>query len=85
MASVLLFREAYLALKEPKYLERMRESFDWFLGTNRLGQPLFDFESKDCRDGLMETDVNFNQGAESTLSFLISEEWWLGQLHGKSR
>lgn len=72
MASVLLFREAYLALDELKYLERMRESFDWFLGKNRLGKPLFDFESKGCRDGLMEMDVNFNQGAESTLSFLIS-------------
>ena len=72
MASVLLFREAYLALDEPKYLERMRESFYWFLGKNRLDKPLFDFESRGCRDGLMEMDVSFNQGAESTISFLIS-------------
>jgi glycosyltransferase involved in cell wall biosynthesis len=72
MASVLLFREAYQVLNEPRYLERMRESFDWFLGKNRLGKPLFDFKSKGCCDGLMEKDVNFNQGAESTLSFLIS-------------
>jgi glycosyltransferase involved in cell wall biosynthesis len=72
MAAVLLFREAYLALDELTCLERMRESFDWFMGKNRLGKPLFDFESKGCRDGLMEMDVNFNQGAESTLSFLIS-------------
>lgn len=72
MASVLLFREAYQVLNEPRYLERMGESFDWFLGKNRLGKPLFDFKSKGCCDGLMEKDVNFNQGAESTLSFLIS-------------
>jgi uncharacterized protein YyaL (SSP411 family) len=72
MAAILLFREAYLVLGNVHYLERMRQSFDWFLGKNRLGKPLFDFESKGCRDGLMEEDVNVNQGAESTLSFLIS-------------
>ena len=72
MASVLLFREAYLVMNQRRHLERMRESFDWFLGKNRLKRPLYDFESKGCRDGLQEKDVNFNQGAESTLSFLIS-------------
>jgi hypothetical protein len=72
MASILLFREASLVLDKVHYLERMRQSFDWFLGKNRLGKPLFDFESKGCRDGLMEADVNVNQGAESSLSFLIS-------------
>ncbi|MHC4858750.1 MAG: glycosyltransferase family 4 protein [Planctomycetota bacterium] len=72
MALVLLFREAYLILNERRHLERMRESFDWFLGKNRLKKPLYDFESKGCRDGLMEKDVNFNQGAESSLAFLIS-------------
>jgi glycosyltransferase involved in cell wall biosynthesis len=72
MAAILLFREANLVLGDVHYLERMRQSFDWFLGKNRIGKPLFDFESKGCRDGLMENDVNVNQGAESSLSFLIS-------------
>jgi hypothetical protein len=72
MASILLFREAYLVLDDLEYLERMRQSFDWFLGKNRLGKPLYDFESKGCRDGLMEKDMNVNQGAESTICFLLS-------------
>jgi len=72
MASVLLFQEAYLTFNDKRYLDLMRMSFDWFVGKNRLEKPLYDFESKGCRDGLMDKDVNLNQGAESTLSFLIS-------------
>jgi len=72
MASMLLFQEAYLTLNDKRYLDLMRMSFDWFVGKNRLEKPLYDFESKGCRDGLMEKDVNLNQGAESTLSYLIS-------------
>jgi len=72
MASVLLFQEAYLAFNDKRYLGLMRMSFDWFVGKNRLEKALYDFKSKGCRDGLMEKDVNLNQGAESTLSFLIS-------------
>jgi len=72
MASVLLFQEAYLVFNDKHYLDLMRMSFDWFVGKNRLKKPLYDFESKGCQDGLEEKDVNLNQGAESTLSFLIS-------------
>jgi len=72
MASVLLFQEAYLTFNDKHYLDLMRTSFDWFVGKNRLEKPLYDFKSKGCRDGLDEKDVNLNQGAESTLSFLIS-------------
>jgi hypothetical protein len=50
----------------------MRESFAWFLGANRLGLPLYDFSTAGCRDGLGAAEVNQNQGAESTLSFLLS-------------
>jgi hypothetical protein len=50
----------------------MRESFAWFLGANRLGVPLYDFVSAGCRDGLGDTEANQNEGAESTLCFLMS-------------
>jgi len=50
----------------------MRESFAWFLGENRLGLPLYDFATAGCRDGLGATDVNLNQGAESTVCFLMA-------------
>ncbi len=71
-AFVLAFRAAYLATDARHYLRRMRESFAWFLGENRLGLPLYDFATAGCRDGLGTTHVNLNEGAESTICFLMS-------------
>lgn len=71
-AFVLAFRGAYLATGDHHYLRRMRESFAWFLGANRLGVSLYDFSTAGSRDGLGATEANRNQGAESTLSFLLS-------------
>ncbi|HEX7526867.1 MAG TPA: glycosyltransferase, partial [Gaiellaceae bacterium] len=48
---------------------RAQCAFEWFLGANRLGKPLYDFATGGCRDGLGEEDVNANEGAESTLAF----------------
>ena len=48
---------------------RAQRAFDWFLGRNRLGRPLYDFATGGCCDGLGESDVNANEGAESTLAF----------------
>jgi len=50
----------------------MRESFDWFLGTNRLGISLHDNSTHGCLDGLGVLEVNRNQGAESLVSFLVA-------------
>ena len=50
----------------------MREAFAWFLGANRLGLPLYDFVTAGCRDGLEATRPNQNEGAESTICFLLS-------------
>jgi hypothetical protein len=71
-AFVLAFRGAYQATGERHYLRRMREAFAWFLGENRLGQPLYDFSTAGCRDGLGAAQVNLNEGAESTVCFLMS-------------
>lgn len=71
-AFVLAFRGAYLATGERRYLRRMRESFDWFLGANRLGIHLYDFATGGCRDGLGVRDASQNQGAASTVSFLTA-------------
>lgn len=71
-AFVLAFRAAYLVTHDHHYLARMRQSFAWFLGANRLGTPLYDFASGGCRDGLGATEPNQNQGAESTICFLLS-------------
>jgi glycosyltransferase involved in cell wall biosynthesis len=47
-------------------------AFDWFLGRNDLGQSLYDAATGGCRDGLHADRVNQNEGAESTLAFLLS-------------
>jgi len=71
-AFVLAFRAAYDATGDRRYMTRMRESFEWFLGANRLGLSLYDFSTAGCHDGLGTDAVNDNQGAESAVSFLVA-------------
>jgi len=47
-------------------------AFNWFLGDNDLRLPLYDSATGGCRDGLHPERANQNQGAESTLSFLMA-------------
>jgi glycosyltransferase involved in cell wall biosynthesis len=54
------------------WLSEARVCFDWYLGANVLGKPLYDPTSGGCMDGIHPDRVNQNQGAESTLSFLLS-------------
>jgi len=71
-AFVLAFRSAYVSTGDHRLLGRMRESFAWFLGANRLDVSVYDSETAGCHDGLGEHALNLNQGAESTISFLMS-------------
>jgi glycosyltransferase involved in cell wall biosynthesis len=64
--------EAFAVSKDPFWNEQAHLAFDWFLGRNDLGQPIYDASTGGCFDGLMENQVNQNQGAESTLAFLLS-------------
>ncbi len=64
--------EAFNATSEPRWKKHAEMAFDWFLGMNDLGRSLYDASSGGCFDGLHESRVNQNQGAESTLAFLIS-------------
>lgn len=72
LAMVLMFHEAYHLTKDKRYLNQLFTSFMWFLGENDLRMSLYDFETKGCCDGLESYGVNRNQGAESTLAYLIS-------------
>jgi hypothetical protein len=71
-STVMMLRAAYDATGNSKYLTLQRKAFEWFLGENDLHIPLYDFKTKGCGDGLMSDGINPNQGAESTLSFLLS-------------
>ena len=64
--------QAYLATGEHRWQIAMDWSFNWFFGNNDMNQPLYDFSSGGCYDGLMPGGVNLNQGAESTLSLLLA-------------
>jgi len=72
MATVLLFLQAYNLTGDPYYLQLVYTAFMWFLGENDLRLSLYDFETGGCCDGLEKDGVNRNQGAESTLAYLIA-------------
>lgn len=57
---------------EKYWLDEAWCAFRWFLGENDLQVPLYDAATGGCRDGLHPDRVNENQGAESTLSFLMA-------------
>lgn len=64
--------ETYKLTHERRWLEQAQQVFRWFLGENDLQVPLYDAATGGCRDGLHPDRVNENQGAESTLSFLMA-------------
>jgi hypothetical protein len=64
--------EAYRTTEDPRWLNEARLAFEWFLGRNDLGLELYDPSTGGCYDGLHEDRINENQGAESTLAFLLS-------------
>lgn len=64
--------EVYRLTKEANWLDEAHRVFLWFLGKNDLQVPLYDPTTGGCKDGLHPDRVNENQGAESTLSFLMA-------------
>ena len=63
---------AFRATRDDFWWREARQAFDWFLGRNDLGIPLYDAASGGCRDGLHHNRINENQGAESTLAFQLA-------------
>jgi hypothetical protein len=64
--------EAYHATGDIFWVAEARRAFEWFLGRNDLGLALYDPTTGGCRDGLHMDRLSQNQGAESTLAFLLS-------------
>ncbi len=71
-ATVSACLEVHRLTEERQWLEEAQRVFRWFLGKNDLHVPLYDAATGGCRDGLHPDRVNENQGAESTLSFLMA-------------
>ena len=66
--------EAFFVTRDVSWRAAARLCFDWFLGRNDLGQPLYDATTGGCRDALLQDHLNQNQGAESSLAFALA---WL--------
>jgi len=64
--------EAFRATQDAAWAHEARRAFEWFLGRNDLGLPLYDPSTGGCGDGLHSDRVSENQGAESTLAFHLS-------------
>ena len=64
--------EAFLNTRDPFWTLEAKRAFEWFLGRNDLGVPLYDSTTGGCSDGLHADRVNANQGAESSLAFHLS-------------
>jgi len=71
-ASVSACIEAFNATGDVFWKREARRAFDWFLGANDLRMPLYDAATGGCFDGLQSNRANQNQGAESTLAFLVA-------------
>ncbi len=63
---------AYEATKKKLYKNHAELAFYWFLGKNHLNQMVYDEATGGCYDGLGKYSLNFNQGAESTLSYFLA-------------
>jgi glycosyltransferase involved in cell wall biosynthesis len=64
--------EAYRATNDKFWLDQAHLAFEWFTGRNDLGLTVCDASSGGCCDGLHADRVNQNQGAESTLAYLLA-------------
>jgi hypothetical protein len=64
--------EAWRFTRDESWLKEAQRAFEWFLGRNHLGQPLYDSQTGGCHDAIHQDRINDNQGAESTLAFQLA-------------
>lgn len=81
--TILALSKFYNAFREEKYFEKMETGFSWFLGNNHLRQIIYNPCTGGCYDGLEDKYINLNQGAESTVSYLMARLTIQKQLNQK--
>ncbi len=64
--------EAFRATQDTMWSREAKRAFEWFLGRNGLGVPLYDSTTGGCSDGLHADRISENQGAESSLAFHLA-------------
>jgi glycosyltransferase involved in cell wall biosynthesis len=70
--TIITLSKFYETFKNEDYLHKMNLAFSWFLGNNHLNQIIYNPCTGGCYDGLEDSYVNLNQGAESTVSYLMA-------------
>ncbi|MBK9196700.1 MAG: glycosyltransferase [Flavobacteriales bacterium] len=69
VSALALFHDVF---GDPEHKRKLHTAFEWFLGRNHLNQVMYNRASGGCYDGLEEHSVNLNQGAESTVCYLLA-------------
>ena len=69
---VLTQKSLYQITNDERLQEKMHLAFNWFLGNNTLHQVVYDQATGGCYDGVGEKNINLNQGAESTVMYLLA-------------
>lgn len=70
--TIIALSSFYEVFNDFTYLQKMELGFSWFLGNNHLKQIIYNPCTGGCYDGLEEDYINLNQGAESTVSYLMA-------------
>lgn len=70
--TILALEKFYLLFHKTDYKQKAIQAFNWFLGENHLHQIVYNPCTGGCYDGVEKYNVNLNQGAESTLSYLMT-------------
>jgi hypothetical protein len=70
--TILTLSKFYDAFGDDAYFQKMGTAFNWFLGQNRLHQIIYNPCTGGCYDGMEENNVNLNEGAESSISYLLA-------------
>lgn len=70
--TIIALQEFRNCFEDQKYLSYMKTAFEWYLGHNHLNQIIYNPISGGCYDGLEDDHVNINQGAESTVTYLMA-------------
>jgi glycosyltransferase involved in cell wall biosynthesis len=70
--TIIALQEFANCFEDHKYLSFMKTAFEWYLGHNHLGQIIYNPISGGCYDGLEHDHININQGAESTVTYLMA-------------
>ncbi|TFG22601.1 MAG: glycosyltransferase [Promethearchaeota archaeon] len=64
--------EAFKVTQDKKWILEAQRCLEWYLGRNDLNISIYDYKTGGCSDGLSAKGKARNQGAESTLAWLLS-------------